>query len=68
MKQKLMAQLTVLATEHRTSSDRQLKAAAGVIFALLAALAEGGDATSQLLNHLTPFTEAQIKRLSATRN
>jgi len=66
MKEALINELREIAERNKHSEDREVKAAAGVLFSLLGALQSGR--TMRLLAHMAPFSESEVRWLSASRN
>lgn len=65
-KRELVEALRQLAKKHKTSDERELEAAAGCLYSLMAAIE--ANSAERLLNHTALFASTELKRLTAPRN
>jgi len=62
----MFEELESLANRYKTSEVREEKVAAAILFDMLGA--KTSHRLEDLMHHITPFTEGNIRRLTAHRN
>lgn len=62
------AQIIALAEALKSSNDREVKAAAGVLYAVAAGLAAGTGGTFRLLAYLKPFIYRELDSVTFRNN
>jgi hypothetical protein len=65
-KRELRVKIAVLAAECEADAARYSQATASILFCVAAALSE--DTEEELMHHVAPFAQNQLRRLTANRN